>query len=61
MKKVLGIMLAVFSCAVLFVLLVLNGIAEGLTLGLSILTVLLAIGIIFLSVAWVYFIVWLLT
>ena len=40
---------------------ILNGIAEVLTLGLSILTVLLAIGIIFLSVAWVYFIVWLLT
>ena len=60
MKRVLGIILAVLGCIILFSLFVLVGVADGLTLGASILVTILAIVIALLISGWVKLVVWLL-
>ena len=60
MKRILGIILAVLGCIALFTFLVCVAIGNGLTLGASIVFVLMAIAFALLVIGWVYLTLWLL-
>lgn len=60
MKRILGIIFAVFGCISLFMFLVCVAMGDGLTLGDSIVFVLMAIAFALLIIGWVYLTLWLL-
>ena len=61
MKRILGIILAVLGCIALFAFLICVAMGDGLTLGDSIVFVLMAIVFSLLIIGWVYLTLWLLS
>lgn len=61
MKRILGIILAVLGCVALLTFLVAILVADGLTFGAAILTVLLSIVMTFVIVGWIALTLWLLS
>ena len=60
MKRILGIIFAVFGCIALFMFLVCVAMSDGLTFDASIIFVLMAIAFALLIIGWVYLTLWLL-
>ena len=60
MKRILGIILAVLGCVAFFAFLVLSCVAKGLTLGTSILVVLITIAVTLGIMGWLKLVLWLL-
>lgn len=60
MKRILGIILAVLGCVAFFAFLVLSCVAKGLTLGTSILVVLITIAVTLVIMGWLKLVLWLL-
>ena len=60
MKRILGIISIILGCIAFFAFLVLSCLAKGLTLGTSILVVLLTIVLTLVVVGWIQLTLWLL-